>query len=254
MFRVNVDSNNALKKGLSENRPDYKILVSKYRELTKLMDKMNKQIVGVTLDEILGMRHLWALDTEQFDSKNVFKKIMDSENYEYSYVYKLLRKYLITDYSGFGNIKPIEQETEIQDFNCYPMNANPRGKCIIINNIYELERLSERVEIVFEDLYFEVKLLNCLSTDQILTELESIAKDESLASDQALIIMIISQGSNEEVSGSESFNKRNSNNSIKISKIFEIFADNNCPNLKHIPKLLFFDCISDSKKYYSQKF
>jgi len=144
-------------------------------------------------------------------------------------------------------VEHIEQDTEIEDFNRYSMNTNPRGKCIIINNIDELEQESERFKYVFEYLYFEVKLMNCLSADQILTELESIVKDESLASDQGLTVMIISQGANEEVSGAESFNKRNSNNSIKISRIFEIFADNNCPNLKHVPKLLFINCLSDSK-------
>jgi hypothetical protein len=139
--------------------------------------------------------------------------------------------------------------------NIYSMTKNPRGKCIIINNIRELFKESQRFEYIFKELYFDVEPIKntCeMTAQQISDKLESVAKDKSLTKHEALLVIVISHGEDEKVLGynacreleDEMFDE---SDVIKISEIVDIFAENKCTALRQTPKMFFFNCCRISK-------
>jgi hypothetical protein len=91
-------------------------------------------------------------------------------------------------------IKVNQAKAEIKGTLYYPMTKKPRGKCIIINNIPELFKESQRFECIFEELYFSVQSIDEnkeLTAEEILNRLKSLAKDKSLSKDEAFLVMII---------------------------------------------------------------
>jgi hypothetical protein len=120
-----------------------------------------------------------------------------------------------------------------------PMSKRPRGKCVIINNVTEvLSKESLRFKNIFEQLFFEVILYENLSASQMETELENISQ---IAKD-SLIVMIISHGHDEKVTGFDG-------NDLNIADIVDIFSEKKCLALKRKPKLFFFNCCRISEPF-----
>jgi len=91
-------------------------------------------------------------------------------------------------------IKVTQAKASIKGSNIYPMTKNPRGKCIIINNIPELFKESKRFEYIFKQLYFSVLPIDEnkeLTAEEIRKTLKNLAEDKNLAKDEAFLVMII---------------------------------------------------------------
>ncbi len=92
-------------------------------------------------------------------------------------------------------IEVTQVKAEIKGSKSYSMTKNPRGKCIIINNIPDLFKESQRFEYIFTELYFSVQSNRTenkgLTAVEIRERLESLAEDKSLAKDEAFLVMII---------------------------------------------------------------
>jgi hypothetical protein len=91
-------------------------------------------------------------------------------------------------------IKVTQAKASIKGSNIYPMTKNPRGKCIIINNIPELFKESQRFQYIFKELFFDVEPIEntCeMTAQQISDKLKSVAEDKRLAKDEAFLVMII---------------------------------------------------------------
>ncbi len=91
-------------------------------------------------------------------------------------------------------IEVTQVKAEIKGSKSYSMTKNPRGKCIIINNIPDLFKESQRFEYIFKTLYFSVQSIDEnkeLTAVEIRNRLKSLAEDRSLAKDEAFLVMII---------------------------------------------------------------
>jgi hypothetical protein len=151
-------------------------------------------------------------------------------------------------------IKVTQVKAEIKGTLYYPMTKKPRGKCIIINNIRELFKESQRFQYIFKELFFDVEPIEntCdMTAQQISDKLESVAKDKKLAKHEALLVMVISHGEDEKVLGYNACQELEDefveSDVIKISKIVDIFAENKCIALRQTPKMFFFNCCRISK-------
>jgi hypothetical protein len=114
----------------------------------------------------------------------------------------------------------------------FSMYRRPRGKCVIINNLPDLfSKESLRFKNIFEQLLFDIMLFDNLEAYQMLTVLQNTSKIKG----DALIVMIISHGHDEEVIGIDG-------EGLKIIDIVDIFSEKNCKSLGHKPKLFFFNC------------
>jgi len=120
----------------------------------------------------------------------------------------------------------------------YPMIASPRGYCYLINNYFTIGTYKEMQKFrnIFYQLHFDVIMMKNVSVANILKEMEKVSKDPSLLAHNAFIFMIISRG-NEKF---EIFD--DSNESIQIKTITEMFNDSNCPHMEKKPRLFFFNC------------
>jgi len=120
----------------------------------------------------------------------------------------------------------------------YEMSKNPRGKCIIINNVPDLVyNQTQRFKHIFEELYFNVITFHCLNAEQIKSQLEIIADDESTVEDDALVVMIITHGEDEKMMGYDACTDNNSEDMMKVSDVVDIFKD-----FETMPKIFIFEC------------
>ena len=163
--------------------------------------------------------------------------------------------------------------------NCYNLVYNPRGKCIIINNLEDqqspdvynekgmlvhspkgLSCETLRFKHIFSELHFDVQVLTKLTSVQTRERLTQISKDPTLKDDAAFVLIFVSHGQNESVLGfnaCEAIRKINfgeirendpeaieemERDVIEIKKIIDIFSDDNCPQLRSKPKLHFYIC------------
>ena len=165
--------------------------------------------------------------------------------------------------------------------NTYTLIKNPRGKCIVINNVEEqqspdvydekgnyiftpkgLKRDSIRFENTFTQLYFKVQVLTKLSSEQMKEQLTQISRDESLENDEAFVLIVISHGQDKNVLGynaCEAMRKirfkqiaketdikeaeqEMDRDSVRIKDLVKIFSADECPLLATKPKLFYFIC------------
>jgi hypothetical protein len=128
----------------------------------------------------------------------------------------------------------------------FKMNRKPRGKCIIINNEPMIHRESERFEHVFNELYFKVESFSNKNINWIKNRLTNLSKDFTIANDDALVVIIITHGENENILGYDAClemrkNEPNfetlENDQMKIADIVKIFA-----KINRIPIIFIFDC------------
>ncbi len=123
----------------------------------------------------------------------------------------------------------------------FVMEQNPRGLCLIINNVQgERGKESLRFKSIFEQLHCDVELCEYMSAKEMEFKLKTLSNEERLKRDNALIIMIISHGQYEKVTGFDG-------NELKISNIVDIFSEENCRSMSRKPKLFFFNCCKTSK-------
>lgn len=131
--------------------------------------------------------------------------------------------------------------------NSFSMSKNPRGKCIIINNILDgndsFYKQSQRYRHIFEELYFKVKGIYDKNAEEMETKLKQISEDPNLINDEALILIFICHGMNEQLLGTDYNKKNNQNDKISIPSIVNIFSEE---RLKKIPKVFIFDCCRKS--------
>ena len=123
----------------------------------------------------------------------------------------------------------------------YKMNSNPRGYCVIINNmefskqsmnressVYDEELLRE----LFEDLSFTVVVKHDLKYNEILdTATEFAGKDHS--DYNAFFMIILSHGANGDTILGVNGKK------ISIEDVMSEFKPTNCPTLLNKPKVFF---------------
>jgi hypothetical protein len=154
-------------------------------------------------------------------------------------------------------IEVTQVKAEMKGTLYYSMTKNPRGKCIIINNMPDLLLESQRFEHIFKTLYFEVEPIENtleMTAQQISDKLISVANDKKLTKHEALLVMVISHGEDEKVLGYNACRKPehelfDENDVIKISEIVDIFSEKKCAALRQTPKMFFFNCCRISKSY-----
>ena len=147
-------------------------------------------------------------------------------------------------------------EVKLPNTRNYAMTKKPRGKAIIINNLPNDVKLEAfRFEHIFQQLLFEPELHTCLSTRQINFMLKTIANDLEVRSkkesrDDAIIVMIITHGEGEMITGIEHPNFadpdaqvfKDSSDIMSIDEIVDIFA-----KVEDIIKMFFFTCCREGR-------
>jgi hypothetical protein len=125
----------------------------------------------------------------------------------------------------------------------FSMDKNPRGNCIIINNILDenesLYGQSLRYKHIFEQLYFKVNPNFNVNVKEMEEDLKKISEDPNLTNDDALIVIFICHGENEQLLGIDYFRNNNKDDKIDIPSIVNIFSEE---RLKRMPKIFIFDC------------
>ncbi len=99
-------------------------------------------------------------------------------------------------------LEVIKSQTLKSGSKWFRMESIPRGKCIIINNLVDNGNMdSLRFNSVFKQLGFDVEYENCynMSANKIMERLSYLSKEDRLKNDDALIVMIISHGQEEEI-------------------------------------------------------
>lgn len=128
--------------------------------------------------------------------------------------------------------------------NIYPMDKNPRGYCIIFNNVefnngdYPSRTGSDSEAVllsdVFKQLYFDVIMERNVTYDELFRKLEGIARKPDLRNHNALVVIILTHGKSGCVITSD-------NIFAEYQRVINIFDNTNCPNLRCKPKMFFFN-------------
>jgi len=237
--------------------------MSKYRNIKELFHKMTESKIekrSKSCEEILDNKELWALSLQELKEDASFESILNLKKNN-SFVYKLLNQIIsiaqdletneINSRKKFDDIliRITNEEIErIKGESYYHfLIKKPRGKCIVINNEPKLLKESKRIESIFTQLFFEVDLIFNKTAEEIISYLKILSENESVAEDEAIIVMIISHGMDEKIFGVKY--KEDTEDSIKISRIVDIFSDKNCSHLRKKPKLFFFNCVQESESF-----
>ncbi|CAG2106003.1 unnamed protein product, partial [Medioppia subpectinata] len=139
----------------------------------------------------------------------------------------------------------VTKATQLKDTkhgDVYPMARKPRGYCVIIDNeSFEDKSLEfrfgsiadvRRLSTVFEQLFFDVKLYNNQKAEQMKTRLADIAADSALVGHDALVVIMLSHGSEEGIYGTDGV-------TVNLNTILEMLNNENCPQLIDKPKMFF---------------
>ncbi|XP_077534119.1 caspase-3-like [Haemaphysalis longicornis] len=124
----------------------------------------------------------------------------------------------------------------------YPMEQNPRGRCIIINN-YEFHADPEayragsemdvcRMAELFKAFLFECTVHLNLTAEEMKTLLSEKAQEEQQKAADCLVVVLMSHGDKDTIYGSD-------NEELPLGDIYEMFNNDNCPVLQGKPKLFF---------------
>jgi hypothetical protein len=152
-------------------------------------------------------------------------------------------------------IKVTQTKAETKGSLNYNMTKNPRGKCIIINNVANMVHMeSKRFESIFSQLYFNVSVYEKgMTAQEIRKTLTDLSQNKSLYNNEAFILMIISHGLEEKILDINGCKKVeygiqvDKEDMIEIKEIVDIFSEKNCKHLQRVPKLFFFTCCRDSE-------
>ncbi len=148
----------------------------------------------------------------------------------------------------------------------FKMDKEKRGKCIIINNLADHKITdADLFGNIFEQLHFTVEKWENKTAKELKKNLEILSKNKDLLADDALVIMLISHGCDENILGInncrkvdkeewESFKANKDKKALKkdveldkddiipISEIVDIFSEEKCKYLEKKPKIFFFNC------------
>jgi hypothetical protein len=239
------------------------ILMSKYLNIKELFHKMTESEIekrSNSCEEILENKELWVLSLQELIDSASFESILNLKK-DNSFVYKLFNQIIsiaqdletdeINSRQKFDDIliRVTNEEFERVKGESYYhfLIKKPRGKCIVINNEPKLLKESKRIESIFTRLFFEVDLIFNKTAEEIVSYLKILSENESIAEDEALIVMIVSHGMDEKIFGVEY--KEDTEDSIQISRIVDIFLDKNCSHLWKKPKIFFFNCVQESESF-----
>ncbi len=228
---------------------------------------------------MLQNKNKWALSEEDYSFENQFRSIpkldlifKDSSIYtifKIKFSHKIPNQSLVEfEFREEIEIPVTKAKVVMKGTLYYQMSRKPRGKCLIIDNKSEEPfKESKRFESIFKQLFFDVEPIENTrykTTKEIFNILKILSKDKSLSKHDALVVTILSHGSNGKIFGYNSCEKSDENNSISISEIdnsreisdenifismsdiVNIFSDENCIALRQAPKLFFFDCCRKS--------
>ncbi len=201
-----------------------------------------------TCEEILDDKNLWALDAKELDlvQKEQFRQILISQIREFPMYSNISSKLNPTVQEVFVTLA----DRPMIGSMVYQMSQAVRGICLIINNATnEVFRESKIFESIFKQLHFDVEMKDNLKALEIKDLLSSLTKDNELAKNEALVIMIISKEANEQIFGYNAFKAVYEEKSISVAEIVDTFSDKNCPALRGKPKLFFFNCFSLGKTH-----
>ncbi len=130
----------------------------------------------------------------------------------------------------------------------YQMLRNPRGKFIIINNMPELARQTERFKHIFKKLYFISESHDNKTVKEIKTILEEFSEDPNIANYDAFAFMIVTHGEDEKIFGFDACRnandpKRDVEDFMKMSEIVNCVHEI-CKRMENYakPKIVIFDC------------
>ena len=138
---------------------------------------------------------------------------------------------------------------------CYPMSRKRRGYCLIINNMKFRKYLYRegsivdelRLKQVFEQLGFELKIYHNLSANDITEKLEKLSKHQKLSEDDALVVIILSHGTVDDVViGSD-------DEPVSIQSLLNYFNVKNCRQLIDKPKIFFINACRGGNKHREYK-
>lgn len=124
----------------------------------------------------------------------------------------------------------------------YPMTRNPRGLCIIINNIdfgFYAERRSgaevdgENMKHLFEALHFLVDYREDLEANTIKNTFLEAAKSTHHGNAECLVVILMSHGTNGKIKGVDD------DDVDLVQDVFRQFNNVNCPDLQGKPKIFF---------------
>jgi hypothetical protein len=239
------------------------ILMSKYWKLEELFHKMTELEIEKrtkSCEEILQNKELWALSLQELKDSASFESVLNLKKSK-SFVYKLFNQIIsiaqdletneINSQQKFDDIliRVTNEEFERVKGESYYhfLIKKPRGKCIVINDELKLLKESKRIESIFTQLFFEVDLIFNKTAEEIISYLKILSENESVAEDEALIVMIISHGMDEKIFGVKY--KEDTEDSIQISRIVDIFLDKNSSHLWKKPKIFFFNCVQESESF-----
>ncbi|XP_071942186.1 caspase-14-like [Antedon mediterranea] len=150
---------------------------------------------------------------------------------------------------GMKGIQRQVQEYE-QEGQRYSMESNPRGQCIIINNIDFEGGIPEtrtgskedpgKLKTLFERMKFVVTEKKNLSGKNILKEVEKARPKNDGISEDCFVVCIMSHGNNGYVTGVDG-------ETVQIEKIAKSLNSAECPALAYKPKVFFIEtCRGDS--------
>lgn len=135
----------------------------------------------------------------------------------------------------------------------YSMTQNPRGRCIIINNVNfdggikdrqgsELD--ADRMKTLFTQLYFKVTVASNLTHDEMKELLRLVSKAESHTSADCLVVILMSHGDEGFIFGSDG-KKLDLQNDV-----YGTFNNKECPTLQGKPKIFFVQACRGGERHY----
>lgn len=138
------------------------------------------------------------------------------------------------------------------DPDTYTMKSNPRGICVLINNVkFDNDLFQERagsdndarnLDEVFKGLGFEVFWRNNLTADQIKSLIDVVSQNKKHWDADAFALIILSHGKKGVIVGSD-------NNYVRIHKdLIEPFNNAKCPALSGKPKMFFIQACRGQQK------
>ncbi|XP_076315214.1 caspase-2-like isoform X2 [Tachypleus tridentatus] len=136
-------------------------------------------------------------------------------------------------------VKPATEWKEGPD--CYKMSSQPRGYCLIINNVLFQNILSERygsyedarkLDIVFHEFGYEVTFLSDRTAQEILGLVKEFSEKQEHNQVDSCVVIILSHGNYNTIYGSDV-------EKVQLDTILNFFNNDNCPQLHGKPKMFF---------------
>lgn len=123
----------------------------------------------------------------------------------------------------------------------YPMERNPRGRCLIINNHnftdQKARRTGSQVDVhnikqLFTELHFECEVRSDLTAKGMKDWLSRKAQEEQQKAADCLVVVLMSHGDKDTIYGVD-------HKPLPLESIYAQFNNKNCPSLQRKPKLFF---------------